>query len=118
MYNWDREDFDRVCGSIERVLGTTSSAERSSTSAGHFASARVCAELWCVYIDLMLARGAYAEARRLLYRAVRHCPGSKSIWLRALLPPMQLVMSEKELMDIAAVMEEKGIMMRGYSLDR
>jgi hypothetical protein len=102
-----------VCTSLERLLGTAAAAAGNTAGESHFASSRTCAEIWCVYVDLTLARGAYAEARRLLYRAVRHCPGSKSLWLRAFLPPMQLVMSEKELMDVIAVMEEKGIMLRG-----
>jgi hypothetical protein len=117
VYLWDQEDFDRVCDSFERLLGTAAAVAGNAAGTHHFASSRACAQIWCVYVDITLARGAYANARRLLYRAVRHCPGSKALWLRAFLPPMQLVMSEKELMDVITVMEEKGIMIRG-SIDR
>lgn len=93
--------FERVSFELERFI------ELSPTGS------KAVALIWSMYIEALCARGGGAEdVRRLYYRAIHQCPWSKRVWILAMSPRLRGMFKVKELEDLWAVMEEKGVVLR------
>ena len=70
------------------------------------------AALWLEYLQLELHAGRSESASRVFLRAVRQCPGAKSLWLAGLSPPLAGCLPPKQLEDALRLMADKEVRIR------
>ena len=94
--------FERVSFELERCIEVIPAGSKAAPV------------IWTMYIEALCSRSGrrVEDVRRLYYRAIHQCPWSKRVWVMALSPRLQGVFKRKEMEDLRAVMEEKGIMLR------
>lgn len=69
--------------------------------------------LWISYLDFALARHDMENAKRIFFRAIRHVPWCKAVWMYCLRVGLQ----QQEIEDLVDTMEEKEIRLRINPVD-
>jgi hypothetical protein len=67
--------------------------------------------LWRMYLRFLLVSGHAAGARKVLFRAMHHCPSSKQLWLDSV-RRFRPYMTQDELMELLRIMVQKGLSIR------
>lgn len=67
--------------------------------------------LWRMYLRFLLVSGNAAGAKKVLFRAMHHCPSSKEVWLDSV-RRFRPYMTQDELMELLRIMVQKGLSLR------
>eukprot|EP01105_Mastigella_eilhardi_P004520 TRINITY_DN1603_c1_g1_i1.p1 TRINITY_DN1603_c1_g1~~TRINITY_DN1603_c1_g1_i1.p1 ORF type:complete len:1250 (-),score=349.04 TRINITY_DN1603_c1_g1_i1:67-3816(-) len=98
----------------DAVLGSTVRVRALCERALLAPDAQPVAALWLYLVRRLVAAGDMRSAKQTYFRAVRHAPWCKHVWCEALREPALLgAMTRAELRQIAALVDEKEIRLRG-----